>query len=65
MQVNAVAVPWRLIVVNRMTRLRRQGQYEVTRPVVRGAGTVLLRLSLVGLAAAYAAALWRMPDWMH
>ncbi|WP_344409116.1 hypothetical protein, partial [Actinomadura nitritigenes] len=48
-----------------MLNLRRQGRYELTRPVVRGAGTVLLGLSLVGLAAAYAVALWRMPEWMH
>ncbi|MER6812350.1 hypothetical protein ABT299_24055 [Spirillospora sp. NPDC000708] len=38
---------------------------ELARPVVRGAGTVLLGLGLVGLAAVYTVALWRMPDWMH
>ncbi|MFF0523451.1 pentapeptide repeat-containing protein [Actinomadura nitritigenes] len=48
-----------------MTRLRRRGQYEVARPVVRGAGTALAGLGLAALAAMYVIALWRMPDWMH
>ncbi|MBO2443602.1 pentapeptide repeat-containing protein [Actinomadura nitritigenes] len=48
-----------------MTRLRRRGQYEFARPVVRGLGTVLAGLGLAALGAVYAVALWRMPDWMH
>lgn len=48
-----------------MRRLRRRGQYELARPVVRRGGTVLVGLGLVVLAAVYALALWRMPDWMH
>ncbi|WP_433473639.1 pentapeptide repeat-containing protein [Spirillospora sp. CA-142024] len=48
-----------------MTRLRRRGQYELARPVVRGMGAALAGLGLAVLAVVYAIALWRMPDWMH
>ncbi|KAB2341627.1 pentapeptide repeat-containing protein [Actinomadura rudentiformis] len=48
-----------------MTRFRRRGQYEFARPAMRGVGTVLAGGGLVALAAVYAVALWRMPDWMH
>ena len=50
---------------DRMKRLYRRKQYVLARPATRIAGVALAGLGLAALAAAYAVALWKMPDWLN
>ncbi|WUI02827.1 pentapeptide repeat-containing protein [Spirillospora sp. NBC_00431] len=48
-----------------MERLQRRAQYELAKPAARAAGVALTGLGLAVLAAAYAVAMWKMPDWIE